>query len=244
MQIRSGIITLIGALAACASLQASNIVYLSSSTPSGFTAGPYSGTLNGIGIELFCDDAVDNAPIGGSWTVDVTSIAGATSNTRFGEQTTNVAGATLPTGTALYEELAWLYTQLANTTPNSSYALGVQTAAWDLTSTDDPNDGADAKIWMAAAQADYNKTSGIPAVTVDSTIVTIVDPTYSNWMILTPPAGINDPTGGSGNQEFLSYYDSTGSGGHSPTPEPATFGLAGVGLLAGGLFGRRRRRAK
>src|ERR1700722_12002952 len=98
MQIRAGIITLIVAIAACASLQASDIVYLLSSTPAGFTAGPYNGTLNGIGIELFCDDAADNAPIGGSWTVDVTSIAGSTANTRFGEQTTNVVGATLPTG--------------------------------------------------------------------------------------------------------------------------------------------------
>ncbi len=253
MKIRLGTIAIAGLLIAGSSLQATtNTLYLSSSTPAGFTPGPYNGTLNGITVELFCDDAIDTAPIGGSWSVDVTAIADVanptTDNTRYGAQTTNIAGSTLPTGVALYEELAWLFTQLANPVnrANSSVSQGIQDAAWDLTSNPATNGvpaDPDTATWLAAAKNDYNRTSGIANVSVDSTSVAILDPTWGNWMILTDPTAINKPAGGVGKQEFLAYYNTSGSGGHSQpsgTPEPATFGLFGAGLLLGGVFFRRR----
>jgi hypothetical protein len=256
MKLRPALIAVIGSVFIGAALPAgASTLYLSSSTPDGFTPGPYQGTLDGVNVELYCDDAIDTAPIGQSWTVDSTSIADSTSNTRFGESGTNdwtsisyfPAGTTqaqLPTGIALYEELAWLFTQLATQT-NPAIQQGIQDAAWDLTSTGGPQDDlADARIWIAAAVNDYNKTSGIAPVSVDGILVSVLDPTYSNWMILTPPAAVNNPTGG-GNQEFLAYYDTTGPGGDPPSaaPEPASFGLLGGGRLAFGTFARRKRPA-
>jgi len=246
MKIRLGMIAIAGLLVAGSSLQATtSTLYLSSSSPTGFVPGPYNGTLGGVSVELFCDDAIDTAPIGGSWAVDTTTIANATSNTRFGEQTTNTAGSNLPTGVALYEELAWLFTQLAAQS-NATVAQGIQDAAWDLTSTGGPAN-TDAAIWLTAAKADYNLTSGIAKVSVDSTSIAVLDPSWTNWMILTDPAAVNKPGGGDvGKQEFLAYYNTTGSGGPSQpsaTPEPATFGLFGSGLLVAGMFLRRKARA-
>jgi hypothetical protein len=255
MKLKPALIAVIGGVFIGAFLPASaSTLYLSASTPDGFTPGPYQGTLNGVGVQLYCDDAIDEAPIGGSWTVDVTSIANSTSNTRFGEATSNAGTSTsyfpvgttqaqLPTGIALYQELAWLFTQLATQT-NPTIKQVIQDAAWDLTSTGGPsNDLADAKVWIAAAINDYNKTSGIAPVSVDGTMVTVIDPAYSNWMILTPPDAVNKPAGG-GNQEFLAYYN-TSSPGDPPSaaPEPASFGLLGGGLLAFGTFATRKRRA-
>jgi hypothetical protein len=255
MKLKAALIAVIGGVFIGAALPAAaSTLYLSDSTPDGFTPGPYQGTLDGVGVQLYCDDAIDTAPIGGSWTVDVTSIANSTSNTRFGEATTNdwastsdfPAGTTqaqLPTGIALYQELAWLFTQLATQT-NPTIKQGIQDAAWDLTSTGGPTDDvADAKIWIAAAVNDYNKTSGIAPVSVDGTSVTVINPAYSNWLILTDPDSVNKPTGG-GNQEFLAYYN-TSSPGDPPSaaPEPASFGLLGGGLLAFGTFATRKRRA-
>ena len=144
MKLKATLIAVIGGVFIGAALPASaSTLYLSDSTPAGFTPGPYQGTLDGVGVQLFCDDAIDTAPIGGSWTVDVTSYANSTSNTRFfGEATTNtwastsyfLAGTTqaqLPTGAMLYQELAWLFTQLATQT-NPTIKQGIQDAAWDL----------------------------------------------------------------------------------------------------------------
>jgi PEP-CTERM motif len=255
MKLNPSLIAVIGGVFIGAALPANaSTLYLSSSTPDGFTPGPYQGTLNGVGVQLYCDDAIDNAPIGGSWTVDVTSIANSTSNTRFGEATSNdgtstsyfPAGTTqaqLPTGIALYQELAWLFTQLVTQT-NATIKQGIQDAAWDLTSTGGPADDlADAKVWIAAAVNDYNKTSGIAPVSVDGTAVTVINPAYSNWMILTDPDSVNKPAGG-GNQEFLAYYNTTSPGDPpSAAPEPASFGLLGGGLFAFGTFATRKRRA-
>ncbi len=255
MKLKATLIAVIGGVFIGAALPASaSTLYLSDSTPAGFTPGPYQGTLDGVGVQLFCDDAIDTAPIGGSWTVDVTSIANSTSNTRFGEATTNnwtstsyfppgTTQAQLPTGAMLYQELAWLFTQLATQT-NPTIKQGIQDAAWDLTSTGAPSDDlADAKIWIAAAVNDYSKTSGISPISVDGTSVVIVNPAYGNWMILTDVNSINKPTGG-GNQEFLAYYNTTNPGDPpSAAPEPASFGLLGGGLLAFGTFATRKRRA-
>lgn len=228
---------------------------------------PYTGTLSGTAVQLFCDDAVDNATIGSSWSVYSTSLAASNSNTRFGEDSTapgyatafTDAGVPAPTGTTLYDELAWLFTQLVNNSSNSTIVTSIQNAAWDLTSatceTDaqgtctgsgNPQLATNTLVWIAAAANDWNKTSGIAALSVDGTTASIVNPNYSDWMILTAPAAVNDPTGGSGQQEMLAYYTSTGDGAtsqtqtQSATPEPATFCLFGLAFCGLAIYNRKR----
>jgi hypothetical protein len=271
MKTRIGIIVVAGALLGCASLEASYTqytLYLPSNTPTGNYPGPYTAALETLGgpdtgnnIQLFCDDAADSAIVGSNWTVYSTVLSAiytgsnaSLDNTRYGADTTGpgdasvFSGASLtpPTGTQLYEELAWLFTQLAeapvcaNPCQPGTIAQGLQDAAWDLTSSNGPqNDNTDAVIWLKAAAADYNKTSGISAVSVDSTSVSIYVPNYADWNVATPPGAVGLNSGG-GTQEFL--YFSTGSNyynGPTPTPEPGTIGLLGGGLLVLGLLRRR-----
>ncbi len=220
---------------------------------------PYPGILAGAGVELFCDDAIDTAIIGSSWSVYNTALANSNTDTRFGEDATAPgyatafleAGVTAPTGVTLYDELAWLFTQLVNNSGNNTVVQSIQNAAWDLTSgtceTDaqgncgagNPQLATNTLAWITAVATDWNQTSGIAPLSVDGTEITIVDPNYGDWMVLTAPAAVNNPTGGSGQQEMLAYY--TGDGAtQSAAPEPATFGLLGLALCGLGLYNRKR----
>jgi hypothetical protein len=212
-----------------------------------YDISPYSGSIgsNATGgapdqaAKLFCDDFIDNAVYGTGWAVNVTTVSSSNlSNTRFGSANAN---SIYGTGTVLYQQLAWLFTQSMQTNQTIANQDAIQEAVWYMT-----GNGATPKAtatatgsnktylqWITAAQSNYN-TNAYGYLTPD----------YSNWLIVTD-VNAKGYTSGHGNQEFLAYYSANGVPHLStPTPEPATSALIGLGLLAAGLLKRRSRNAR
>jgi hypothetical protein len=227
---------------------------------------PYTGTLGGLAVSLYCDDFNNDIGIGSTSTVAVTNLVGgdtsnSSSTTRFAtvNDAANITVAdhgnvtlAMPTGTVLYEELAWLFTQLGaqaqSASPNSAIEDSLAEAAWDMTTPASKNHvptnySNDAKDWIWLASQDYNNT-GNYSVTVgtggSSFSLGIVNPNYSAWFILDDSSSALNAAETTGQQEQLAYY-----GNHVPSvPEPSAFGLAGIGgvLLLGAVLTRSRRK--
>ncbi len=202
--------------------------------------GPYAGSLGGAAVTIFCDDFNDNVPVPTTYNVDVTA-ANATdlSLTRFGSANYNTAYAA---GTTLYEQIAWMFTQMVSPGESQANQIAIQEAVWHMTSSTPSavstvslaKTGANLTYlqWITAAQSDYNKT-----------VSGFTTPNFSNWMILTDVANASTKTVGTGNQELLAYYTTSGpptNNSVSSTPEPGT-----STMLAGGIalvfLGTRRR---
>ena len=85
-------------------------------TPDGVAIGPYTSTIVAGSttqtLQLFCDDLETNVNWGQSFTATVTNVASvnATNSRFFSNPTTNsnVLASIVPTGTNLYQQLAWL----------------------------------------------------------------------------------------------------------------------------------------
>lgn len=228
--------------------------------------GPYTGNVNGTqAISLYCDDLNDNIGFPSTSTVNVTYLIGgdtrdSLSTTRFatGNSAASItvadhgnATVAMPTGTTLYEELVWLFTQLgtAAAAGNTTLEKTIQEAAWTMTTPaghtgDLINDNANAAAdWIWLATQDYALTN-VTSVTVGSGagqyVQTIVTPNYNSWFILDSSAAALNYGETAGQQELLAY-----NGNQVPTltPEPptSTFGFLGCGLLVAGILARRRR---
>jgi hypothetical protein len=207
---------------------------------------PYSGTLNqtmGLNttttsVTLYCDDANNNAPVGSYWNVNISQVTGNLSNTKF--DTNNPVGGSgnlpgtsipIPTGTTLYEEDAWLYTQmmnLPNPGSNTATLTAMQEAAWELTSNGETNsEETAASPWLAAA---FNAVAnnGQNGSSVNGVALHIAS--YADWYVFTDTASPNN-SGSTGNQEFLTFF---ASGAPTvTTPEPNSWWLLGNSLLIG-----------
>jgi len=193
-----------------------------------FYISPYTGTLTSSSgamqqLTLYCDDFNNESAIGSSWSVNVASVAGGLSTTRY--ETSNPADSgyphhNYPVGLELYEEEAWLFTQEAANSGNASVMKAIQEAAWHLTSNSSSQpSNYNYQAWITAAGNNYNNT-------VDG----YVTPDYSKWYILTQ-VGYAGKTGSTGNQELLTYIPSSSV---QQAPEPGTLLLAGFGLLIAG----------
>jgi hypothetical protein len=196
-------------------------------TDGGYYVSPYTGTLTTSAgttqLTLYCDDFNNESVLGTSWAVNVTIVDGDLSTTRY--DTSNPADSAkpdpnYPVGTQLYEEEAWLFTQLAANLSSSSTVKAIQEAAWHLTSPSSSQpSNYNYNAWITAAANDFNKT-----------VAGYVTPNYSQWYVLTQ-VGYAGNTTSAGNQEMLAQF-SSGSTIQTTTPEPATLLLAGAGLLA------------
>lgn len=206
-----------------------------SNVGSGYYLSPYTGTITPTGgqtstIALYCDDFNDEVTNGQTWSANVTSVLSLNlSNTLFGIMNPNPNG---PAGNTLYEEEAYLATQIQNNfaVNNLGAIEDIQDAMWVLTdSPSNPynpvpnNSDPTVQSWLAAAKLD--------ATTYQSTGNSAVN--YANWYVLTD-TNKTDP-----HQEFLFY---TADSQIFQTPEPATMALAGCGLLAVYFAGIRRKK--
>src|SRR6202789_2150078 len=143
-------------LALGASLQAGtsyavfNVINLGSSgyagsglTDGGFDVSPYTGTIGGTNVELFSDELNDGTSNGATYNAYATALnassAALAAATRYGEAN---ASSLYPAGTQLYEEMAWLATQMmaqANSSTGAALATAqandtaIQEAIWALT---------------------------------------------------------------------------------------------------------------
>jgi len=222
---------LIICLMGVSSLWASNTLYLDTAgakvQDGNYYISPYTGTLTTssgtTAVTLYCDDFNNESTLKTSWSVNIATVSGNLSTTRF--DATNPANSAnpspnYPVGTQLYEEEAWLFTQESANSGNSSVMKAIQEAAWHLTSasTSQPSN-YNYQAWITAASSDYNKT-----------VAGYVTPDYSQWYVLTQ-VGYAGNTTSSGNQEFLTYLPSSTI---QSTPEPGTLLLAGAGLIIAG----------
>ena len=201
---------------------------------------PYAGSLGGQAVTLFCDDFNDAISIPATYQVNITADnASNLSLTRFVSTNYNSA---YPTGSTLYEEMAWLFTQMMQPGQTTANQIAIQEAVWHMTAstpgavstTSLSNSGSNLTYlqWITDAGNDYNKT-----------VSGFATPNYSSWMILTDVANASVKTQGTGNQELLAYYTSGSSiTSAAATPEPGTIVTlaTGLALLAAGLYRRDR----
>jgi hypothetical protein len=79
-----------------------NLTSAGSNVMDGVYVGPYSATVNGTATQIICDDFVDDSYVGESWTANVTTLSNL-NGTKWGG---------MPNATQLYNEAAWLATQM------------------------------------------------------------------------------------------------------------------------------------
>jgi hypothetical protein len=208
---------------------------------------PYSATLSitvgsvttTTALTLYCDDVNNDAPINTWWNVNVSQVNGNLSDTRY--ISSNPAGSSgylpgtsipIPTGVTLYEEEAWLYTQMMDLTgaqKNSTNLTALQEAAWELTSNGESSaEETNASPWLTAAHnavANNVKSGSVNGVTLQTA-------TYSDWYIFTDTSAAGN-SGSVGNQELLAYYASSQPQTtlSSPVPEPPTYWFLATGSL-------------
>jgi hypothetical protein len=145
---------LTGILAFGASLQGATSYLLDfntySTTPglvkdSGYAVSPYTGTVNGTTVQLYCDDFNDTIAYGQQnlavYSTALFQVASTPGQVRY--EVHNAPGNSYTAGTTLYQEMAWLATQMQHTTGANAQAnnIAIQEAIWTLT---DASSGATA----------------------------------------------------------------------------------------------------
>jgi hypothetical protein len=168
-----------------------------------YYVSPYSGTMNGQSVTLFCDDIINDVTFGQTWQANVTNLATAVntsdfSQTRYG----SVMGSAVLTNPALaYQEAAWLTTQFAS---NPNDLVNLQYALWDIMNPGSRGaDNLDVQNWLRLASQDYG--------TINPSNFEIVTNTTD-----TAPLALRGQV-----QEFIVQ-----------TPEPGTLALLICGMLA------------
>jgi len=194
---------------------------------------PYTATVGGVpGTSVICDDWSDNSYVNESWTANVTTLASLNAGTN---STTNPP--MFGNDPGLYNQLAWLATQLMVNPTSYANQVAVSFAIWELTYpySTNPETPSPTSFLAGSAQAGQQSCSGQTCVnTLLSEAAAAVANGYTGdgWSILTPIAGTITPTNLGVPQEFLVHV-----------PESSTLAMLGadfLGLLALGLFFRRR----
>jgi len=113
----------------------------------GYYVGPYSGTVNGNPVTLYCVDFANHVFFGQSWKANLTGLDGSSGlgNTRYG------GAVGLPNALTLYREAAWLTTQYA--THPHDYG-DIQATIWQLFNSKAPTPSSSA--WLELAKENYN----------------------------------------------------------------------------------------
>jgi hypothetical protein len=175
---------------------------------------PYNAVIgtgsSAVSTYAICDDWSDNTSVGQSWTANVYNLATAGNSSNGNPLFGNNQG--------LYNELAWLGTQLLANPMNTANQDVISFAMWELTWSSYPY----------APEAPPSIGSEQQAVTAELNLAnTHTNFNGSGWEILTPtPGGPGEP------QEFLVY-----------TPESSAvvlFGADMFGLLGLAFVFRRR----
>ncbi|HVW08147.1 MAG TPA: PEP-CTERM sorting domain-containing protein [Bryobacteraceae bacterium] len=207
---------LAGVLACGASLQGATSYILDFNTQSNspglvydgsYAISPYSGTVNGTSVSLYCDDFNDTVNFG-QQNISVYSTglnqtgAPITNDTRYGVHNASTTYSSTA-GTTLYEEMAWLATQMQHTTGTTAQSndIAIQEAIWTLTDTaggttaphnSSGNNGSAASglggtaqsylTWIADAQAAVTQFNGGANWSYYNNYSALVT---SNWYIIT-----------------------------------------------------------
>ncbi|HKM68427.1 MAG TPA: hypothetical protein VJX70_14750 [Candidatus Acidoferrum sp.] len=120
-----------------------------------YYVSPYTGSMNGQTVTLFCDDIINDVNFGQTWQANVTNLGTAVgsnnfSQTRYGGVSTS---AVFVNPALAYEEAAWLTTQFAS---NPGDLVNLQYALWDIMNPGSRGNGnADVQNWLLLAGEDY-----------------------------------------------------------------------------------------
>ncbi len=199
---------------------------------SGVYVDPYTATVGGVsGVSVICDDWSDNSYVGESWTADVTTLA----SLNAGTNSNAPLFGTSPTNVTLYNELAWLGTQLLANPTNYANQVAVSFALWELTyAYNNPKENPDPTSFLAGS-AQSGSQASVNALLNEAAAAVAGPNGYkgSGWEILTPVSGTyTNPSDQGPPQEFLVN-----------TPESSSvilFGADTLGLLALAFVFRRR----
>jgi hypothetical protein len=124
-----------------------------------YYVSPYTGTMNGQTVTLFCDDIINEVTFGQTWNANVTNLATAVntnnfSQTRYGGVSTS---AVFNNPALAYEEAAWLVSQFAS---NPGDLVNLQYALWDIMNPGARGNGnADVQNWLLLASEDYSQVN-------------------------------------------------------------------------------------
>jgi len=222
------------ALSACASFAQTTAVTItgvgdgsSVTNPSyfGVYVDPYTATVGGVAnTNVICDDWSDNTFVGESWTANVSTVASVSSGNMtpiFAPAASKIASPLTPG--QLYDEVAWLATQLLANPTNSTNQAEVSFAIWELTYSYAPTPQMpDPKTFLSGSpngSTYQNAISGSNGLLAQAAAAVNSGYSGAGWEILTPVAGTPGPP-----QEFLVY-----------TPESSAMILFSADML--GLLG-------
>jgi hypothetical protein len=149
-----------------------------------FYVSPYTGTMNGQDVVLFCDDIANEVTFNQAWPANVTNLGTALS-TPNGFSDTRYGGL-LNSGT-LYQEAAWLTTQFAS---NQGDYVNLQYALWNLMNPGGAPTNSDEQNWLTLAGLNYSSID--PS---SFSIVTNIAPVYATgqvqeFIVNTPEPGV------------------------------------------------------
>jgi PEP-CTERM motif len=186
----------------------------------GVYTSPYTGTVGGVAnTPIICDDFADDSYIGESWSATVSTVASLAGNVKWASEANAQQN---------YEIAAWLAEDLLSTS-NKTATEDISFAIWLALDpnvatylSSDPGTLSAAEGWITTAEN---------AITTED--LTAAD--FSNVLVYTPVAGTavncnSGPCPADSPQEFLVV-----------TPEPGSFFLLLLGLLAVAGFTWRRR---
>ena len=187
----------------------------------GVYTSPYQATINGVSATVICDDFADGSNIGESWQATATNLATVGNSTAakwdpfigVSEQT-------------LYDQVAWLSTQLLAASGNAELQADIGFAIWQATCTE--STGVNIGNQCSASNLPFAGLSGTDLSTAQSYLTLAENQPYtagefSNFTIYTPVSGTSNPP-----QEFI-----------VETPESSTavmlsadlFGLIGLAFV-------------
>lgn len=195
----------------------------------GIFIDPYTATVGSqTNVSVLCDDWSNNTYQNETWKVNVINLstAGTTGSPLFGNNQ------------ALYNELAWLGSQMLLNPTDHTTQLEASFAIWDLSYPyNSPQDSTAPLAFLASQFSDgTNDVVYKAAVSLENKAKT-TESTFNaqGWSILTPIAGTQSAPGVSNPglpQEFLTYQS---------IPEPSSLGfLLAAGLVAVLCVKRRR----
>jgi len=155
-----------------------------------YYVSPYTGTMNGQTVVLFCDDIKNDVHIGQKWTANVTNLGTALSsvngfsNTRYG----GVSGSPVfSTASIAYQEAAWLTTQFASH-PNDFVSL--QYALWDIMNPGaEPTSYGNVASWLKQAAANYSSINASDFSIVTNTGKLSLTGQVQEFVVHTPEPG-------------------------------------------------------
>lgn len=200
----------------------------------GVYTSPYNISVNGVALQLVCDDYLNDISVGETWLANVTTLTTLTSSSvsslLFGS--TGSSGSTPPSAAPVYSNIAEDYAVAAVLVaelmllPNydSVAAEGYSFAIWDVFDT---NAGAPTGL-ASLASGDLTAAENLvtaamkPDGSVDLSQISVNGQSIASLTVYTPTNDIPNGGGGSVPQEFLQVS----------MPEPSYPAVLAVDLLA------------